>query len=246
MGGRGRTGGAGRGNPRLHPGWTDPRRTGLVRLRRAMEEAIERHVSSLTAPVAGRTAVDMGCGTMPYRTLFAPHVGRYVGADLPTNPSANLQMDPKTCRLPLPSGSADIVVSTQVLEHLENPSLYLAEAGRLCKPDGLLFVSTHGFWPYHPDPKDYWRWTGEGLRKLLVDSGWNVAELTGVLGMASVSACLFQDALAPKLPGFLQGAFTVGMQRVAALLDAFDTPGGRERNAAVFLAVARCRSGVSA
>lgn len=226
-------------NYRLHPRWTDPRCTGLIRLRRALESVIERYVAPLKTPIPERTAVDLGCGTMPYRALFAPYVGRYVGVDLAGNPDADLPMDPETCRVHLPSGTAHIVISTQVLEHLETPPVYLAEAHRLCSSDGLLMLSTHGFWPYHPDPKDYWRWTAEGLRKLLGDNGWKVEELTGVLGLASVSACLFQDALATRVPGFLRGVFEVGMQRIAALLDALDSPKDRARNAAVFLAVAQ-------
>jgi hypothetical protein len=99
-------------------------------------------------------------------------------------------------------------------------------------------LSTHGFWKYHPDPTDFWRWTASGLNKLLVQSGFDVIEHVGVLGFASASACLFQDAVAQKLPKALRPPVAVVMQRVAMALDCAYTPQQRQENAAVYIFVA--------
>ncbi|MEI6150594.1 MAG: methyltransferase domain-containing protein, partial [bacterium] len=75
-----------------------------------------------------------------------------------------------------PSDSYDVVLSTQVLEHVENPAAYLAECRRILKPGGQLFLTTHGMYEEHGCPHDYFRWTSEGLEKLVASSGFQVVE----------------------------------------------------------------------
>src|SRR3546814_579539 len=128
--------------------------------------------------------LDFGCGDMPYREVIEPKVGRYLGVDLEMNPRAehHIDFDSKTS---LPGEYADIVLSNQVLEHVDSPQGYLEEARRLMKPDGVLLLSTHGYWFYHPNPNDYWRWTSAGLRKTMEASGFEIVEFTGIMGLIS-------------------------------------------------------------
>ncbi len=226
---------------RLKPRWTDHRYTGLVKLRQAMKHAIAKHVAPLRETASSREvmAVDLGCGTLPYQPLFTPFVSRYLGADLPENPQAELSINATTGQVDIEGESADLIISTQVLEHVESPNAYLTEAHRICRPGGLLMLSTHGFWPYHPDPTDYWRWTADGLTKLLAQHGWETVELTGILGLAPTSIMLFQDALAPHIPRPLRILFTTFTQHLSGFLDRFCTTKGRQRNAAVYLIIAR-------
>jgi SAM-dependent methyltransferase len=76
----------------------------------------------------------------------------------------------------------DLVLSTQVAEHLPDPEKYFAEAWRLLKPDGVLLVTTHGIWEEHGVPHDYRRWTADGLKWDMEKAGFvveTVAKLTG-------------------------------------------------------------------
>ncbi|MBE3571232.1 MAG: class I SAM-dependent methyltransferase [Bacillales bacterium] len=109
--------------------------------------------------------LDFGCGNKPYKPLFQNKCHTYVGVDIEGNPDADLIIE--NGRLPVENDSFDCVLSTQVLEYVEDPVLYLNEACRVLKSDGTLILSTHGLWQYHPDPTDYWRWTIDGLKKLL-------------------------------------------------------------------------------
>src|SRR3546814_1646938 len=104
---------------------------------------------------------------------------------------------------------ADIVLSNQVLEHVDSPQGYLEEARRLMKPDGVLLLSTHGYWFYHPTPNDYWRWTSAGLRKTMEASGFEIVEFTGIMGLISSGLQLFQDGRSEEHTSELQSLMRI-------------------------------------
>jgi SAM-dependent methyltransferase len=115
----------------------------------------------------GAAILDVGCGEMPYYPVFASVAGDYAGADM--FPGPNVRYVCPAEALDVPDESFDVVLSTQMLEHVRDPTKTLSEIGRVLRPGGIALVSTHGVWPYHPVPEDYWRWTHEGLRVLFSD-----------------------------------------------------------------------------
>ena len=80
------------------------------------------------------------------------------------------------------SSSADWVVSFQVLEHVWDLDWYLGECRRVLKSDGVLMLSTHGTWLFHPHPTDFRRWTRDGLREEIRRRGFDVVSLTPIVG----------------------------------------------------------------
>jgi SAM-dependent methyltransferase len=220
-------------NPRLYPSKLSSRFYPLTLLRNAMEFITNKYLSHHN----GLVLVDYGCGTMPYRPLFGKYVARYVGVDVPGHGAdAFIQADGKT---DLPDSFADAVVSTQVLEHVEYPGIYLEECRRILKPDGLLILSTHGFWMYHPDPVDLWRWTGEGLQRILREAGFHVIEIQGLMGLASTAIHLLQDALAPRIPRLVRPLFVLMMQALVITTDHIHSPSKRTHDACIFVVIAR-------
>ena len=133
---------------------------------------------------------------------------------------------------------SDVVLSTQVLEHVEDPRTYLEECFRVLRPGGQLLLSTHGFMVYHPDPVDYWRWTGAGLRRAVEQAGFRIERFEGIMGLAATGLQFVQDALWWKLPRPLRAPFGVVMQGLVALADRLDNAEARRANALVFALVA--------
>lgn len=192
-------------------------------------------------PVAADgTVVDYGCGNMPYRSLFPGRA--YVGADFPGNELADVLVAADGT-LPLPDGGAAVVLSSQVLEHVADVPRYLAEARRVLRIDGLLFLSTHGTWKYHPDPCDFWRWTCDGLRRVLGDGGFEILRFRGVMGLEATALQLWQDSVAPRVPKLLRPCFYRYCQGRIARADRRTAQEARDRDACVYVVVARKRPG---
>lgn len=119
--------------------------------------------------------LDYGCGGSPYRTLFPS--ATYHRADFPPASHVDFLLGTDGTLPTVPNGSYDLILSTQVLEHVRDPSLYLSEARRLLRPGGRLLLTTHGTFPDHGCPHDYWRWTADGLRLTLEQNGLHVDNL---------------------------------------------------------------------
>ena len=107
--------------------------------------------------------LDIGCGTKPYNDLFQEKSESYIGVDLQKSPDLDILCSAE--KLPFKNNSVDLVFSSQVLEHVENPNLVINEMHRVLKDKGVVVLSTHGIWNKHTD-YDYWRWTDRGLLKI--------------------------------------------------------------------------------
>lgn len=177
--------------------------------------------------------LDFGCAEMPYRHLF-PDECEYMGADLPGNPDATVEISPDG-RLALDDESVDLVLSSQVLEHVADPNLYLNECWRVLKPGGRLVLSTHGLMTWHRDPVDYWRWTGEGLQKVVVDHGFSLISFQGVMGLAATGLQFFQDATLAGIPRIFWRPYCLVFQLSCALFDRFQSDASRQMNALVYI-----------
>lgn len=206
----------------------------LTQLRKCLEITTEKYFKDGET----RTLIDVGCGTMPYRPLFDASTIRYAGVDLTGNKLAEFYFT-EDAKIPLHDAYTDVVLSTQVLEHVDDPIHYLEECFRILKPGGLLILSTHGYWNYHPTPTDYWRWTGAGLQKIIVDRGFILLEMKGIMGLSAAALQLLQDSVWLKIPKIFRPAFGLFMQAMIAFCDKLYTASARTKNASVFVTISR-------
>lgn len=72
---------------------------------------------------------------------------------------------------PIEDDKYDFVLSFNVTEHIYNYDKFISESIRILKEGGTI----HGFVPFmvrfHPDPNDYFRFTGQALEKMLENTG---------------------------------------------------------------------------
>ena len=75
---------------------------------------------------------------------------------------------------PIESDVVDIVVATNVMEHVRKPWVWIRELARICKPGGYVMTVNPVSWPYHEYPIDCWRAYPEGMKALYEDAGLTV------------------------------------------------------------------------
>jgi SAM-dependent methyltransferase len=75
--------------------------------------------------------------------------------------------------IPHPDASFDQVLIFNLLEHLYESSNVLREARRVLRDGGQLVGFVPFLVQYHPDPHDYFRYTGEALARMLADAGFS-------------------------------------------------------------------------
>jgi len=111
-----------------------------------------------------------------FRQLTLDMGHRYKGTDFMAGPNVDLVVDlsepngpvellRKTNRL------ADLVICTEVLEHVWNPGALLRGMFQILKPNGLLVLTTLFAFPIHNHPEDFWRFTPVCLERLFLASG---------------------------------------------------------------------------
>jgi SAM-dependent methyltransferase len=146
--------------------WLDPRPTDVDYLHYLdLRDFIKSNGSD-----GPNTVLDYGAGISPYRSFFPG--ADYRPADLGSEPSLYYKIGLES-KIPEKDDSFDLILSTQVLEHVENTADYLSECHRLLKPGGKLLLTTHGIWEDHAYPYDFWRWTDGGLMKELNAAGFH-------------------------------------------------------------------------
>lgn len=72
---------------------------------------------------------------------------------------------------PVESDSYDIILSGQVIEHVQRIWTWLRELKRITKPGGQIITVNPVSWPYHEAPVDCWRIFPEGMKALAEEVG---------------------------------------------------------------------------
>lgn len=164
---------------------------------------INQKLSSISP---GSVLLDAGCGSQPYRAscnhlvYMAQDFEGYIGdsGSSVENPVATLdnpyhygKIDYKCdiCSIPEVSGHFDVILCSEVFEHLPSPELALAELSRLLKPDGFLILTLPCHTIRHMDPYHYFTgFTERWVEYHLPNNGLEIVELTPVMDYYSVQA----------------------------------------------------------
>jgi SAM-dependent methyltransferase len=111
---------------------------------------------------------------------------RVVNFDIFASPSVHVRGDAHF--LPFGDETFHGVICQAVLEHTRRPEMVVEEMSRVLKTRGLVYAETPFLQGYHPTPRDFYRFTQEGLVELFsgfakIDSGVCVGPSSSVSGL---------------------------------------------------------------
>jgi len=111
-------------------------------------------------------------------------VDGYINLDLFAIPGVNVAAD--AAQLPFPTGIFQRVECDAVLEHVRDPVQVMGEIRRVLAPGGYAHLVTPFCHPFHEYPKDFRRFTLDGLKELaggmdVVAEGWRTGPTATVL-----------------------------------------------------------------
>lgn len=149
---------------------------------------------------------DVGCGTKPFAQDIKGRVKEHIGVDLDEGfyDKEHIDIIGSAYDVPVDDGAADIVLSSQVLEHLETPELAIAETARLLKKDGIFICSFPFLYPLHAVPFDFHRISEFAMEKYLKDHNMEPIEMKRVGGFWYIVGMYFEMYLQTFDRGILQ------------------------------------------
>jgi len=121
------------------------------------------HHAAKSAKERGGRCLNIGSGG-EIENILRQHGLDIVSVDIDPDRNPDLVMD--ACRLAFEDGAFETVFLFEVLEHVPEPHLAVAEFNRVLKPGGKLFCSTPFVFGIHDAPHDYFRYTKYGLAHL--------------------------------------------------------------------------------
>ncbi len=141
---------------------------------RALRDDVVGLLGMVAATTPDAMALDVGSLRSPYKAILESRGYAVKTLDLTTEYGADFAgTAEETGR---PDASVDLILCTQVLEHVKTPWVAMREFQRILKPGGQLLITIPHIWFYHPHPGDYWRVTQEGIVTLCTEAGFRVRE----------------------------------------------------------------------
>ena len=196
---------------------------------------------------AGTRVLDVGAGSAPYRGLFAhcdyktQDFSQLRDDQLRYGGYAKLDFVSPADAIPVPDASFDVILCTEVLEHVPQPISVLNEFARILAQDGRLILTAPLGSGVHQEPYHFYGgYTPYWYNKYLAEAGFdsiNVAANEGSLRHIAQEAIRFTAMTRPfgfAAPGYVHllwspfwllfaPVLALGVPAAAKLLDRFDT-----------------------
>lgn len=120
-------------------------------------------------------SIDVNGSLRPLFESWDP--AEYVGIDVAEGPGVDRVCSAEHMAEQLGENSFDLVVATEIIEHVKDWRTVISNIKRVCKPGGVMLITTPspGF-PYHAYPHDFWRYETGDMRTIFEDCSVELLE----------------------------------------------------------------------
>ncbi|KQM63944.1 hypothetical protein ASE74_12310 [Pedobacter sp. Leaf216] len=143
--------------------------------------------------------LDIGCGNKPYKQFIEGRVKSYLGCDIIQSDNNAVDLICSANKIPLNDDLFETIISTQTIEHVEDPHGLISEAYRLLKNNGYLIISGPMYWPLHEEPYDFFRFTKYGFQHMLEQAGFKVTSVCASGGKWALAGQALLHAIYPTI-----------------------------------------------
>jgi SAM-dependent methyltransferase len=173
----------------------------------------------LEAAPRSTAVLDVGCAEQPFRALIESSGQHYVGMDVVQNTARSVDIVSTLEDAPSPERPFDLVLCTEVLEHVADIDAAFAGLRRLTASGGAIVMTVPFVFPLHMEPYDFRRLTSHGLQRLAADHGFAVEASVPLGRLPEVLATLIADAsILPVSRSAIARAKVVLLRMAAATL----------------------------
>jgi SAM-dependent methyltransferase len=131
----------------------------------------EHHLAA--ADIRGRRVIEVGARNVNGSLrgfVEQREPARYVGVDIEAGPGVDEVCNAEDLIDRFGAESFDLVLCTEVLEHVRDWRRVISNLKRLVAPGGVLLITTRSIgFPYHAFPWDFWRYENDDMRAIFSD-----------------------------------------------------------------------------
>jgi predicted SAM-dependent methyltransferase len=126
-----------------------------------------------TAEVKGKRVIEIGSYNVnggPRAHIEKLRPAEYIGVDIEEGNGVDVVCRAEDVRKRYGDESFDVVVSTEMLEHVRDWRTILSNLKNICRPNGVILVTTRSFgYRYHGWPYDFWRYEPSDMERIFSD-----------------------------------------------------------------------------
>jgi SAM-dependent methyltransferase len=144
--------------------------------RESVVQFITRELPPLLRPDS--LILDAGSGSEQeqfFREMLRTSGAQAHACDIVPRQGLDLQADLE--RMPIDNSSYDLIICTQVLEHVRHPGVVCKELFRMLKAGGHLLITVPQGQEMHDLPNHYFNYTYYGIRLVLEEAGFEIVKI---------------------------------------------------------------------